>query len=264
MLALLRANFEAMVVGGGDPELRYDVHVEPRPVGPEPPGGPRGAIRLARRDSHFEGLARDVGELIYRLESDLVIQAQLRRPELLFLHAAALELEGRAYLLVGRSGAGKSTTCWGLLRHGFRYLSDELAPVALDSTVVLGYPHALCLKRNPPPGYPVPDTTMRTPRGLHIPINGSSLYAGDEAPPVAAIFFVEYDPSTRRPAARGITVAETTARLYPQILNALAHEGDGLTAAASVASAVPGYRLESAELGATCRAVRACIDEAVH
>ena len=52
--------------------------------------------------------------------------------------------------VLGKTGAGKSTTAWGLLHHGFSYLSDELAPIDLETLEVLPYRHALCLKRRPP------------------------------------------------------------------------------------------------------------------
>lgn len=47
----------------------------------------------------------------------------------LVLHSAVLERTGRALLLQGPPGAGKSTLCAGLVSRGWRLLSDELALV---------------------------------------------------------------------------------------------------------------------------------------
>jgi hypothetical protein len=46
------------------------------------------------------------------------------------LHASALEVGGRALLLVGSEGAGKSTTAAALLQRGHAVLSDDVAPLS--------------------------------------------------------------------------------------------------------------------------------------
>lgn len=50
----------------------------------------------------------------------------------LILHAASLEREGRAIILPGPPGSGKSTLCAALVLAGWRLLSDELTLVSLD------------------------------------------------------------------------------------------------------------------------------------
>jgi HprK-related kinase A len=49
--------------------------------------------------------------------------------QFLIVHAAVVERNGRALLLPGRPGAGKSTLCAALVIAGWRLLSDELALV---------------------------------------------------------------------------------------------------------------------------------------
>src|SRR5262249_49284843 len=72
-------------------------------------------------------------DFLYALEKEITIQAQIRRPDLYFVHSAVLAFEGRTVLLIGEPGAGKSTLTWALLHHGFDYLSDELAPIDLNT-----------------------------------------------------------------------------------------------------------------------------------
>lgn len=48
------------------------------------------------------------------------------------LHAAVLEKGGRALVMPGAPGAGKSTLCAALMFNGWRLLSDEHALIALD------------------------------------------------------------------------------------------------------------------------------------
>lgn len=49
----------------------------------------------------------------------------LRRQGLYTVHATALEHKGRAILIPGNSGRGKTTSFISLLRSGYRYLSDD-------------------------------------------------------------------------------------------------------------------------------------------
>ena len=159
----LRENYEALSCdAAGMPTSAITYSAEPSASG-----------FLLRRHDGRALLAADLGEFVFQLEKAIIVAIQERRPELLFLHAAALERDRAAWLFVGESGAGKSTTAWGLLHHGFSYLSDELAPIDLDTVEVLPYPHALCLKRRPPPPYLLPaeslDLGRDDPRSGAIP-----------------------------------------------------------------------------------------------
>jgi hypothetical protein len=59
------------------------------------------------------------------------------------LHAAAVAARGRAVVLAGPSGRGKTTLCLALLQHGFGLLSDELACVRRVGTVVDPFPRLI-------------------------------------------------------------------------------------------------------------------------
>jgi hypothetical protein len=215
---------------------------------------PAGDI-LIRRQGEDLLPADSTGTFLFRLEQDLTVELQKRRSDLYFLHAAALEREGRAVLLVAESGGGKSTTSWGLLHHGFRYGSDELAPIDLSSGGVLGFPHALCLKADPPAPYPLPGGVLRTTRCRHVPVDLLPSALAPAPLPLDAILFVRYHPELDHPAIRPMGAAEATARLYVQALNPLAHPADGIDAALQVARGVRCFGLESADLGATCQLV---------
>jgi len=71
-----------------------------------------------------------------------VIEA-LSRSGILTIHSGVVARDGRAILVSGRSGRGKTTLVLGLLRRGLDLLSDELALVAPDNRTVLAYPRGL-------------------------------------------------------------------------------------------------------------------------
>ncbi len=192
---------------------------------------------------------------IYGFEKLLTIDLQRRRPDLYFVHSAALAYGDRVTMIVAESGTGKSTTAWALLSHGFDYLSDELAVLEPESCAVHAYPHALCLKTPPPGPYPLPETVTRTERTLHVPVADLPGRTVFDPRALGAIVFLQRSAGADPPRCTRVSPAEASARLYANTLNALAHPAKGLEAAVSIASAVPAYLLEAGELRATCELI---------
>lgn len=69
----------------------------------------------------------DDGEALRRLVHDAEFRIAMYASDDVFLHAAAVEWEGRAVVVPGASFSGKSTLAAALLRAGAGYLSDEYA-----------------------------------------------------------------------------------------------------------------------------------------
>ena len=204
-------------------------------------------------------VADDEGEFLFLFEESLTLALQRLRSDLYFFHAAALAHGGKAYLLVAPSGSGKSTTTWALLHHGFAYMSDELGPVDLDTNEVHPYSHALCLKQEPPSGYPLPADVLRTTRTLHVPTG--SLPSGVSAGPLplAATFFVQYNSKAHNPTIQPLGKAEASIRLFANALNPLAHPGSGLDGSIKVATMSACFKLTTADLPSSCQLVRTAI-----
>ncbi|MFK7956153.1 MAG: hypothetical protein AB8B96_08660 [Lysobacterales bacterium] len=195
-------------------------------------------------------------ELVYNVEGFVVLGLQLARPDLLFLHGAVLRSGARGMVLTGASGNGKSTLCWALTQHDCQYLSDELAPLKLgDSATVAAeaYSHSLNLKKSPPGSYQLPPDIPHTGWTFHIP--PSQLAGGYQLSDsnVHAIFLVQYDPAG--PAVDRLPTAEAVFRLYPNVLNGLAHPASGLTMVKEICRRLPVYDLKSNNLKSTSELV---------
>jgi hypothetical protein len=246
--AAIRANYEALLLPSGSAAgadtLRYLVRTDPA----------SGHYLLS--GSSGPGLrASTLAGLVFQLEKAITVALQERRPDLLFLHAAALERDGGAYVFAGESGHGKSTTAWGLLHHGFSYLSDELSPVDPGTLEVLPYPHALCLKQRPPAAYPLPVDVLDLGATIHVPVR--SLPRGVPPTPcrAKALLFVRHRAHSKEPQLHGIGTAQAAAQLYVSTLNALAHDARGLDAVLRVVRHIPCFAVEGADLGRTCELI---------
>jgi hypothetical protein len=196
--------------------------------------------------------ARNDYELLYLIEKSITIEIQKLRKDLLFLHAGALETGGRACLLVAPSGNGKSTTTWALVNSGFHYMSDELAPVDPGSMQVHPYPHALNLKAAPPEPFMLPAGALYTAYTIHVPTEHFPNEIRRQPAPLAAIFFLTYDPRAREPSLSPISKGEAGARIYSNALNLLAHSRYGLDAAIKVATGGECFELITCDLQKTC------------
>ena len=216
------------------------------------------AFFLKRRETLLT--ATDASAFLFLFEEDLTLELQRVRCDLYFLHAAALEVAGKAYLLVAPAGSGKSTTTWALLHQGFGYLSDELGPVDLQTLEVHPYPHAVCLKDDPPAAYPLPARVLRTARTLHIAPGQLPSRVSTGPFPLAGIFFVQYRPDAPRPLVHPLSKAEAGARLFANALNPLAHRGEGLDDAIKIATASACFKLTTADLPTTCLLVQRTIE----
>jgi len=140
-VSLLYADFP---VASDDEFVEYTVNVN-RLRGPKSWLFP-GAYALKRGDTHspFYRFRRCLG-LSY-LEWGLNYSVYRGCNSYLVLHAAVLERYGRALIILGNSGDGKSTLCSGLALSGWRLLSDELGLVRLSDGFISPLARPISLK----------------------------------------------------------------------------------------------------------------------
>jgi hypothetical protein len=198
----------------------------------------------------------NVADLVYFIEKGMTVALQTQRPDLYFVHAAAVGLADGCTLIVGESGAGKSTLCWNLCNDGFTYLSDELAPVDPQTLTVEPYPHALCLKSRSHAAFSFPVSTLDTAATLHVPVEALPLPVATRPSPIRNIVFLTHGDGKAAPVFEDISRSEAAARLYANSLNQLAHDKDGLAAAARVASEANCFHMERGTAESMCQAVK--------
>jgi hypothetical protein len=209
----------------------------------------RGAEQWSVTNGDHTTLCVDLADLIYIVEKNLTIELQLLRPDLFFLHAAALASEDSCVVIAGASGAGKSTLCWELCNSGFQYMSDELAPIDPGTMEVEPYPHAICVKRAAEGMTSLPDETLSAGVTMHVPAEVVPSGAVTAKRKLQGMIFLDHLTERSESGITAIPTAEAAARIYSNGLNQLAHDEDGLSAATKLAAGVACYLLPRGELG---------------
>lgn len=140
----------------------------------------------------------------------------------LALHGAAVEIEGRAVVLLGASSDGKSTLAASLCRRpGVKFLADDA--VALEAA---GDRYAIApLERNHWLEANAREALGLDPAGesLKAPVSARAVGAGD-APLVAFVDLRFTD--VPRPVARPVQGLEALAKLMPQVVRFVIDEPD--------------------------------------
>ncbi|PCH60866.1 MAG: hypothetical protein COC05_02890 [Gammaproteobacteria bacterium] len=241
---IIRAGFSAFMVEPATPVLHYTL------------SGDIDVGFIVNRDGVEPMKVDSRYELLYVFEKDMTVELELQRKDLFFIHGAAITLDNKAIMISAPSGSGKSTTTWALLHHGFDYMSDELAPIELESLNVLPFPHALNQKRPPPAPYLLPENVMQTEYTLHIPVEALPCNIVQKPTPLVAMFYVKYNPDAVEPSITPLSISEGCMYLFANGLNQLQHENKGLATATDIAQRVPAFRVETAGLQASALMLR--------
>ena len=165
--------------------------------------------------------------LIPCLERLILFRVLEELKHLFQIHAGAVERDGKALLLPAPAGSGKTLLVLGLVKKGFKFLSDDVALVHLDraflqplpmSPVVKGYAFSLLRALDLSVGADI----------YRNPLNGEKLYyfnLTEISPnpvgvpsPVRFVFFPHHDPAVKS-SLRPISRAEAAARIIKNSLN---------------------------------------------
>lgn len=198
-------------------------------------------------------------ELLFHIDKSITIALQHLRPDLLFVHAAALAWQGRVAVLSAPPGTGKSTLTLVAMQLGFEYFSDELAPIDLHRLTVSPYPRALYLKAPPPLPHVLPSRALDHGGRYHI--RGTPSATASRDAPLGALIFLRRDDE-RFSGLRPISAASGATRLIANTLNLLAHPAVGIDAAVVVSQAVSCFELDATNLTAASESVRAALTSA--
>jgi hypothetical protein len=97
-------------------------------------------------DGELHGRSLDLPLALPSVEWTINWRIATRAHRYAMIHAAVAEREGRALILPGDPGSGKSTLCAALVGRGWRLLSDEFALLRPEDGMLMPMPRPMSLK----------------------------------------------------------------------------------------------------------------------
>lgn len=178
----------------------------------------------------------------------------------LVLHAAAATAPSGTVLLLGPSGAGKTTMTAALVRSGFGYIADEIVAFDHGETTPQPYHKAISLKGSSRWLFPDLRNALGTASDAgssqlwHVPIDAIRSGARSEGAPITMIVELRYDAAavtTLEPMAGRDALASIIANCF----SGDRLDGESFSSASALAGAAPAYRLVFSDLVPACRLV---------
>ena len=199
------------------------------------------------------------------------VQRGLHARGLIAIHSASIATPGGVLVIAGASGQGKSTLALGLAHRGFGLLSDELAIIDRDGSVL---PYARSVHVRPATLDLIPALAFLRDRP-RLTLGGGSEWAvtpaelrdrwGGTPPtagPLAAILLLDGVPGSADPSIAVISPAIGSLELVRSSWAASIEFGTTLARLAAATSSVPCARLRSGPLERTLDVVTDWLTEA--
>ena len=170
----------------------------------------------------------------------------------MLLHAAAVARDGKALVLAGKTGAGKTTLATWLVCRGFDYLTDELLCIDTQAMCVRGFARPLHLKK---PGRALfagvidmhgGAAVMQSPLGTHVSPTRLGARVVHSAWPRAVVL-----PAYRAGARldlHPLSKTQAATRLMGCLANARERPQHGFEEVSGLVQAVPAFALTYSDL----------------
>jgi hypothetical protein len=190
------------------------------------------------------GLSRE--DLFDLLQDEVVRALVVDMTSAVVLHAGAVSLDGRAILLAGPTGSGKTSLAAWFVANGLRYLSDEVVALVAGGTDVVGFPRAMVVKGEAAGKVEAltafgAANTIRTAASTMIRPTPERI-AGCSPQSCGLIIFPKFEAGAPLRIA-AVSAAQAGLRLMGCNLNARNLRGEGFGEIGALARAVPAFVL---------------------
>ncbi|MBV8950243.1 MAG: hypothetical protein JOZ99_05160, partial [Actinobacteria bacterium] len=186
----------------------------------------------------------------------------------LVLHAAAASEASGAVLLLGRSGAGKTTLVAALVSAGLGYVADEVVSFGYMETTPAPYHKALSLKRASRWLFPELRSTLvqhgddNPGQVWHVPAEALRANANRSGAPIAAIVEARYH-ATADTTLAPLSEPDALTRILANCFSGDHLSAEAFASASTLAASAPAYRLDFSDVWAACDLVRGALSPTI-
>lgn len=197
---------------------------------------PEGYALRSAESIDYEGIALE--EFLPLMKDEVRLQFMRARPDLLWMHAGAIERAGGALLLAAKSGQGKSTLSTYLCGHGWKFLSDDIAPIRMDTDIVIPFPQLPVRRLHP--GREVGEGELHMLERETVPVSPVGVRRDDTD--IRGIVFIEY---VKGADAKLVTLDQGSAaiEILRNATNFWDHKSAAVERAAHLVGRIVMYRL---------------------
>jgi hypothetical protein len=181
---------------------------------------------------------RSVETLFPYLRREVLLFFARARPDLLWLHSGAVRDNRGAILICGMSGAGKSTLVTELCKRGWKLLSDEAAPIRINTKEVMPFPQMP--RRRVYRGRTLTEDELGSLEFEEIEIPAADV--SREGAEIRAIVFPSFEMKSPAALTR-LTPGDAALETIRNVVNFADLKAVAVAAASSMARSIPCYSL---------------------
>jgi HprK-related kinase A len=229
------------------PVLGYTVRLEPSRIFRR---WIRPSVRISGDHTLPEAAPFPLAQSLLAAEMGMNLQVALGERRFLLLHAACVERDGRAIILTGESGFGKSTMSALLGARGWRFMGDEFVMIEPATGLAHPFPRPISLKNESIAvlASMLPDARFGpllrdTPKGdvRHLRPDPSAIARMEEPATPAIILFPCYGPPSQ---IREVAASEAFVRLTQASTNYVALGEAGFTTLTRLVTTLPARAID--------------------
>lgn len=172
------------------------------------------------------------------LKNRVLTKFMMARKDLLWLHAGAAETNGSAMIFAAPSGHGKSTMVTLLAERGWRFLSDDVTPLAMSADIVYGYPVKPQRRRGNGDNLTEAEVSGLERESVEI----RDAYITRKSIPVGTLIFPRFESGTHA-RLEAIRPGDGALRMLRNALNFCDHGAAAVGRIAALARTVAAYEL---------------------
>ena len=181
--------------------------------------------------------------VLQHLKFEVIHRFVDQHPELIWLHAGAAAADGKAIMLCGAWGSGKSTMVGNLCRNGWTYLSDDIVPVEMASSRLLSFPLTPMMRSHDQEDDKIKLSPLEISNLQKLVVELGENDFAQGACDLAAIVFPQYDPQAHDISLKPIAPATATMELLRNCLDLKFHKEDAVQYLGGLVEKLPVYLL---------------------